>query len=567
MNEYLKAIEYALKKAPSADKRSLKNLLIKEKKKLKKESVSYLDENTLAIKPQTSIKSGFEKLYESGSDEIIQDSGCITESNFQLRQHQKVVVDHMKKARGLLAFHGIGTGKTFTAVTSIKCIKEMFPEIKVVFVSPTSLIDNLKKEFIAYGNFGANLKEISFYSYEEFSNAWYNKKIDCENTFLIIDEAHNLKTEVTAKKGQSRIGDKGINIGKGKRSFAAIQCASKAKKVLLLSATPMVNDPSEIINLIAMVDGVYNVLLTSGDSTERYFNKNIKPNDENLKKYLRCKFSYFKTEIDENYPNVSIKEIRLPMLGKAMKIYYQIIDQKINKELEEFLEEDKNLKVFYNGLRRAVNLKLGGKNPKIDWINEHFTKNPGRKTVIFSQFLKTGINLVKKLMTLKKISFVEITGEVSRRNRNERVKRFNDPNSNVNVFLLSAAGGEGLDLKEVRDVIIMEPTWNEAKLNQAIGRAVRYKSHARLPINERNVTVYKLFLSIPQRIKVNNGIRVKPSKYREFAEMYLYELTSEELLEIFSVDEILDLMSALKQKEIDSFVERIIPFSIENQSC
>jgi len=37
----------------------------------------------------------------------------------------------------------------------------------------------------------------------------------------------------------------------------------------------------------------------------------------------------------------------------------------------------------------------------------------------------------------------------------------------------------------------MEPHWNESKINQIIGRSIRYKSHINLPKNERNVTIIK----------------------------------------------------------------------------
>jgi hypothetical protein len=37
----------------------------------------------------------------------------------------------------------------------------------------------------------------------------------------------------------------------------------------------------------------------------------------------------------------------------------------------------------------------------------------------------------------------------------------------------------------------MEPHWNESKINQIIGRAIRYDSHIKLPEKERNVTIIR----------------------------------------------------------------------------
>ena len=55
--------------------------------------------------------------------------------------------------------------------------------------------------------------------------------------------------------------------------------------------------------------------------------------------------------------------------------------------------------------------------------------------------------------------------------------------------MVSTTGTEGLDLKNTRQVHIMEPHWNVTKIEQMIERAVRYQSHVALPPNERKVQV------------------------------------------------------------------------------
>jgi len=55
--------------------------------------------------------------------------------------------------------------------------------------------------------------------------------------------------------------------------------------------------------------------------------------------------------------------------------------------------------------------------------------------------------------------------------------------------MATSAGAEGLDLKNIRQVLIMEPHWNEVKIKQVIGRAIRRDSHKDLPKDERNVDV------------------------------------------------------------------------------
>lgn len=60
----------------------------------------------------------------------------------------------------------------------------------------------------------------------------------------------------------------------------------------------------------------------------------------------------------------------------------------------------------------------------------------------------------------------------------------------IRLFMTTRTGAEGLDLKQIRQVHIMEPYWQPVLMDQVIGRAVRTKSHERLPESERNVEVF-----------------------------------------------------------------------------
>jgi hypothetical protein len=58
------------------------------------------------------------------------------------------------------------------------------------------------------------------------------------------------------------------------------------------------------------------------------------------------------------------------------------------------------------------------------------------------------------------------------------------------VFCITSAGAEGLSLRNVRAVHIMEPYWNEVRLRQVKGRAIRIGSHLDLPEDQRDVAIY-----------------------------------------------------------------------------
>ena len=58
------------------------------------------------------------------------------------------------------------------------------------------------------------------------------------------------------------------------------------------------------------------------------------------------------------------------------------------------------------------------------------------------------------------------------------------------VFCITSAGAEGLSLRNVRAVHLMEPYWNEVRMRQVKGRAIRIGSHLDLPEDQRDVSIY-----------------------------------------------------------------------------
>jgi hypothetical protein len=64
------------------------------------------------------------------------------------------------------------------------------------------------------------------------------------------------------------------------------------------------------------------------------------------------------------------------------------------------------------------------------------------------------------------------------------------------VFMITGAGAEGLSLRNVRTVHIMEPYWNKVRLDQVKGRAIRICSHSDLvynkddSLNQRTVEIF-----------------------------------------------------------------------------
>jgi hypothetical protein len=65
----------------------------------------------------------------------------------------------------------------------------------------------------------------------------------------------------------------------------------------------------------------------------------------------------------------------------------------------------------------------------------------------------------------------------------------------VKVLLITKGGTEEVDTQNTEAVFIYEgATFNNALIEQAIARSVRYKSHYNLPKNQQKVFVYRLLI-------------------------------------------------------------------------
>jgi hypothetical protein len=74
------------------------------------------------------------------------------------------------------------------------------------------------------------------------------------------------------------------------------------------------------------------------------------------------------------------------------------------------------------------------------------------------------------------------------------------------VIGITGAGAEGISLKCCRSVHIMEPYWNNVRLDQVKGRAIRICSHKDLPFKDREVEIYTYYTVFSEEQKRSDKI-------------------------------------------------------------
>ncbi len=359
-----------------------------------------------------------------------------------MKKHQLDVL--RKMGDSYIIIHGTGTGKTLTALMASHNYLKKYPNNRIVVVSPASLTSNFIKESIKHNI--PITTNYSFYSFDKFIKT--NKTI-CSNSFLIIDEAHNLRNM-------------------GERFRALFECCMKCDKLLLLTATPFVNSLEDFVPIIQLLNRNNKKVIRT--MPLRYaFQYELLYEDalETIGEQLKGRMSFMKSEI-----KYRIHKVEMNMSYEFYNKYKRALQNK---------EFGNNPEKFYHGYRRAVNSIGGYMNEKLEKVKNIVSK--GGRTIIFSNWIENGVDILTDF--LKNYTLRVISGNT--KNRMDIVEAYNK--GLFQVLIITKAGSEGLDLGKTDNIIILDPVWNPATLEQIIGRGTRVHNHT--------VDVYLLVLKSP----------------------------------------------------------------------
>lgn len=415
-----------------------------------------------------------------------------------LQPHQQRVVDRIQKPDqpGLVVAHGLGSGKTLTSIAAQEALGK--PADVVV---PAALRANYKKE--RKKHLEGKSQPAAIQSMQNITR----KQLPPKRPVMIVDEAHRAREPQT-------------------QTYKTL-AKNEAEKRLLLTGSPFYNRPSDIAPLVDIAAG-NNVLPTNPELfNSKYIRqrkispgiinrlRGLKPGvveelnpkrKEELQGVLNKWVDYHPSS-KEDFPEVSREDVKVPMDPEQLKVYDTILKKappwvsaKIRSRLPPSKRESQQLNAFLGASRQIANTTGPFQEdvekvyaPKLDEafkrLQAELQGNERSKAVVYSNYLGAGINPYAQRLQEAGIPYGEFTGEMPKAKRDELVRQYND--NKIRALLLSSAGGEGLDLQGTRLIQQLEPHWNDEKLRQVEGRGIRYKSHAHLPPEERNVKVQR----------------------------------------------------------------------------
>ena len=439
-----------------------------------------------------------------------------------------------EKANGCIMADEMGLGKTLQCIALMWTLLKQSPEAgkstiqKCVIACPSSLVKNWANELVKwlgkdavtpFAVDGKASKEELTAQFKQWSVAsgrsvvrpvlivsYETLRLNVDNLantpigLLLCDEGHRLKN------GESQ-------------TFTALNGLNVDRRVIL-SGTPIQNDLMEYFSLLNFANP--NLLGTRAEFRKQYelpilrgrdaagteadqqrgnerlaellalVNKFIiRRTNDILSKYLPVKYEHvvfcnlapFQLDLYNYF--VQSPEIKALLRGKGsqpLKAIGMLKKLCNHPDLLNLPDDLPGCEKFFpddyvpkdaRGRDRDVKTWYSGKMQVLDRMLARIRQDTNDKIVLISNYTQT-LDVFDKLCRSRNYGCLRLDGTMNVNKRQKLVDKFNDPNGDEFVFLLSSkAGGCGLNLIGANRLVLFDPDWNPAADQQALARVWR----------------------------------------------------------------------------------------------
>jgi DNA repair and recombination RAD54-like protein len=439
-----------------------------------------------------------------------------------------------ERANGCIMADEMGLGKTLQCITLMWTLLKQAPEAgkstiqKAIVVCPSTLVRNWANELVkwlgadAVTPFAIDGKA----SKEELTRQLRQWAISSGRSVtrpVIIVSYETLRLNVEELKN-TKIGlmlcDEGHRLKNGdSQTFSALNSLNVTRRVIL-SGTPIQNDLSEYFALVSFANpdllGTrlefrkrFEIPILRGRDSEATEGERqrgddclrellaivnkfiIRRTNDILSKYLPVKYEHvvfcnlapFQLDLYNYF--IKSPDIQALLRGKgsqplkAINLLKKLCNHpdllNVAEDLpgsescfpEDYVPKDSR------GRDRDIKTWYSGKMQVLDRMLARIRQDTNDKIVLISNYTQT-LDLFEKLCRSRGYGSLRLDGTMNINKRQKLVDRFNDPEGQEFVFLLSSkAGGCGINLIGANRLVLFDPDWNPAADQQALARVWR----------------------------------------------------------------------------------------------
>ncbi len=456
------------------------------------------------------------------------------------RHHQVETIRKFRDQHGMVLYHNVGTGKTITALSIYKQILKKNNKLKIVIIVDKSI----KTRWIEDINYvGINMSSIQFIDF-------FDKKIEfmnLSNSLVIVDEAHNLYNLIPQQEYTKPINNLKnaykilllsatpfknslveisylINIAAGKKIIPTVFTEFREKymkinkkrqlfygniipispqifTVFTNSILAVLSHKQIISKFAAFIPTISNfifiVIIYPLLMKNNTYNNLFDIDTTKLKHDTRPYLSYFENKDSKHFPKTkevyhtsdyNSKQFNL-LLNYELDIHspelIDLLNENESDSIVDSLSKYSNSIEFIDKLLVIGNIK---DSQKIENLIQFIKSNNNENHIIYSNFLRQGINIIKTELERNDIKYLYLDKSLSESKFKEVINKFEKTKNSI--LLLHPLLTEGFEIKNCRNMHILEPMSDYSKCIQLKGRVNRYNSHILLPENERDVTYH-----------------------------------------------------------------------------
>lgn len=412
----------------------------------------------------------------------------------------------------------MGLGKTVQIIGFLATLQQTHKCWPFLIVVPNSTCPNWRREIKRWA---PSLRVVAYYGsaearklaekYELFPGGSKNLKCHIVVTSYEAAQHEDFKNVFRSVSWQGLVVDEGQRLKNDKNILYEALNNLRAPFKVLLTGTPLQNNPRELFNLLQFLDKSFDA-----QALEVEYATLTKENVPQLHEILRTlMLRRTKAQVLTFLPAMAQIIVPVTMSVVQKKLYKSIIAK--NSELiksvfgasQRFLKQTDraNLNNILMQLRkclchpfvysraieeRSSNAAISHRNlvdasSKLKLLEIMLPKlqERGHRVLIFSQFLDM-LDMVEDFIDGLGLFYHRLDGSINALQKQKRIDEFNAPDSPLFAFLLSTrAGGVGINLATADTVIILDPDFNPHQDIQALSRAHRIGQ-------EKKVLVFQL---------------------------------------------------------------------------
>jgi SNF2 family DNA or RNA helicase len=448
----------------------------------------------------------------------------------------------------------MGLGKTIQLISLLLTNKQQRKDMKnrsttrpVLLICPTSVVGNWKHEL---ERFSPSLFVMIHHGSDRQKGKGLVKQVK-ENDIVISTYALAHRDEKILKKikWDGIVLDEAQNIKNPSTKQTQAIRGLQSRYRIALTGTPMENRLDELWSIMEFLNPGYLGSLKEFKKRfiipiERYSDKKTSETLKNLiHPFILRRLKTDKSIIDD-----------LPMKHE-MNVYYTLTKEQatlyqatVNDMMQQIEQSDGmkrrglvlstllrlkqicNHPVLFLQDNSSIDKRSGKLSRFMEIIEELLSEKDS--ALIFTQFVTMGAILQEHLTNVFGREVLFLHGGISRKKRDEMIKRFQDEKEGVSLFILSLkAGGFGLNLTKANHIFHFDRWWNPAVEDQATDRAFRIGQ-------KRNVQVHKFVCLGTLEERINEMLEYKKGLADSIlgsGETWLTELSNKQLRDLFTL--------------------------------